>query len=90
MTTVGDQETANKISDSLVDGGFAGCVSSFPIKSVYRWEGKVEREDEVQLMVKTSKPKEIEAELKKIHPYELPEIIILKIDGSEEYIKWLQ
>jgi periplasmic divalent cation tolerance protein len=70
----------------------AACVTVLSgAESFYRWEGKMERAAEKVLFIKTTKARfsDVESYLKKSHPYELPEIIALKIQGSSEYLKWI-
>jgi periplasmic divalent cation tolerance protein len=92
-TTTGTREVAERIAAELVDLRLAGCVQvSGPIQSTYRWQGKVENAEEWLCTVKTSRAKlpAIQDLLKRLHPYELPELIATPITGgSEAYLKWL-
>ena len=93
LTTAGSENEARKIAETLVERRLAACVSIVPrIKSVYRWEGKVEEAEEYLLLIKTAKAKEeqVRAAIRELHSYELPECIAIPIDsGSSEYLKWL-
>ena len=92
LTTVDKKEKAEEIANLLLEKQIAGCIQIFPIKSHYRWKGKIENSREFVLFIKTkkSKYKEIEKAIKSIHPYETPEIISIPItNGSKEYLKWL-
>jgi periplasmic divalent cation tolerance protein len=78
----------------LVEKQLAACVQMLPeIESVYRWQGKVERQREVLLIVKTTAARfeELEREVRAIHSYETPEIVALQLTaGSIPYLEWLK
>ena len=89
--------TGDYIADSVlpvVEAGLAACVSRVgPINSTYRWQGAIQDEPEVLLVIKTVIPRysELEMRLKSLHPYEVPEIIALPIvAGSRSYLKWIE
>lgn len=96
LTNVNNVESAEKIAFGLVEKRLASCINILPgITSIYRWKGKVEKETEVTLMIKTTKDnyKDVENYLigEKNHPYEVPELIEIKIDrGFEKYLQWVQ
>lgn len=91
--TTPNEEEASKIARTLVEDKLAGCVNMVRnIRSIYRWEGKIEDDSEVLMIAKTRK--ELFAALKKkvkeLHGYTVPEVIAIPIvDGSEDYMKWL-
>ena len=91
--TATNREEAVRIADLLVGARLAACVQLLPeIESVYRWEGKIERQSEVLLLAKTTKEKfgDLEREVRAIHSYETPEIVAVPMDQiSEPYRKWL-
>lgn len=93
LTTVGSVEEANKIADALVQRRLAACVNVVgPISSVYRWKEKVERAQEWLLLIKTTAgaADTIGDAIKDLHSYELPECVVLPIEGgSEAYLEWL-
>ncbi|MEK6732426.1 MAG: divalent-cation tolerance protein CutA [Candidatus Omnitrophota bacterium] len=93
VTTVSKKSDAEKISEALVGRRLAACVQIIgPIKSVYRWKGKTEYAKEWACLIKTRKTlyKKVESAIRKIHPYEIPEIIAISIvEGSKDYLKWL-
>jgi periplasmic divalent cation tolerance protein len=92
-TTAPNLETAERIARRLVEERLAACVQIVDrIRSIYRWQGKVHEEPEVLLIVKTAEPliPRIEALLREIHPYEVPELAAVPITaGSAAYLKWL-
>jgi periplasmic divalent cation tolerance protein len=86
-------DEANRLADMLVDKRLAACVQIMrEMVSVYRWQGKVERQREVLLIAKTlsSKFAEVEREVVKLHSYETPEIVAFPLTaGSAPYLEWL-
>lgn len=92
-TTAGTREVAERIAVELVDLRLAACAQvSGPIGSTYRWEGKIENAEEWVCTAKTRRGllPAIRDVLKRLHPYELPELVATPIvDGSEDYLKWL-
>ena len=92
-TTTETKDQAQKIAKYLVEKKLAACVQiSGPIESTYRWKGNVETASEYLCLIKTRTTlfKKVEAAIKKLHPYETPEIIAVPIiKGSREYINWL-
>ena len=93
LTTVGVYEIADKLAEQLVERRLAACVNIIPrIQSVYRWRDKVERSEEFLLFIKTKRALagELQAAIRELHSYELPEHVSLAIDeGSKEYLAWL-
>ena len=92
-TTTETKKQAQKIAKYLVEQKLAACVQiTGPIESTYRWKGKVETAGEYLCLIKTrtSLFKRVETAIKKLHPYETPEIIAVPIvKGSREYLIWL-
>jgi len=88
-----NREDACRLVESLVTEGLAACGHVFPPGlSVYRWKGKIVKENEVMILLKTSveSGENLIAHVKKEHPYEVPEIIFQSIDGgSPEYLSWV-
>ncbi len=93
LVTCGSEEEAGKIANALVEVHLAACVNLVsPIRSIYRWEGKVWDEKEWLLIIKTQKDRfeELEKKVKSLHSYSVPEIISLPIlEGSSSYLNWL-
>ena len=85
--------TAEKIANTLVNNKYAACVQIMSMwKSVYLWNGKIEKNDEILLIIKTRSRyfNKIEKAVKEIHPYTTPEIIALPIiKENEDYIRWI-
>lgn len=92
-TTVGSEDEAGRLSAALVDQRLAACVQVLgPIVSRYRWRGEVEEAREWQCVAKTeaSRYPQLEAEIRRLHSYEEPEIVATPIvAGSEGYLDWL-
>ncbi|MDR2017549.1 MAG: divalent-cation tolerance protein CutA [Syntrophobacterales bacterium] len=93
-TTADNKETVERIGMSLVEKKLAACIQILgPIKSVYRWKGNVENAEEWLCLIKskTSLYKEIETDILRLHPYELPEITVTDvIGGLAGYIRWVE
>jgi len=93
LTAAGSREEARRIARTLVERRLAACVNIIPgIESVYRWHEKIEQADEWLLLIKTTSSAfaHVQAAIKELHSYELPECICLEIeDGSPEYLKWI-
>lgn len=93
LVTCGSEEEALKIARSLVEERLAACVNLIsPIRSIYRWEGKIWDEKEWLLVVKTQRQRyeELEKKVKSLHSYSVPEIMGLPIvEGSSSYLNWL-
>ena len=93
LSTVPDDEHAESLARTLVEERLAACVNLHaPMVSIYHWTGQVERAAERQLVIKTTRARlpELEARLAELHPYELPEFIVLPLHGgSEAYLAWV-
>ncbi len=91
--TAANREEAAQLAEILVAERLAACVQILPeMESVYRWQGKVERQKEVLVIAKTTKSRfeELEKEVRAIHSYETPEIVALPVTaGSPLYLEWL-
>jgi len=92
LVTAASQAEAEAIARELIQAKLAACVSLIPIRSIYTWQGKVQQEEEWQLLIKTDLDQfaALEAKVSSIHSYEVPEIIALPIlQGSSPYLKWM-
>ena len=94
LSTVATAEAAERIARSLVEKGLAACVNVVPgLVSFYRWQGRVERDPEVLLVIKTRSERfeELKAALLAEHPYDLPELVAFPIAaGHQPYLEWLE
>jgi periplasmic divalent cation tolerance protein len=93
LVTVPDMEVAERLATRLVQTRAAACVNLVPgITSIYRWEGNVERADEVLLILKTSDERlpDLLARTAELHPYDVPEILALEVpEGHGPYLAWV-
>ncbi|MBI4466542.1 MAG: divalent-cation tolerance protein CutA [Acidobacteria bacterium] len=93
FVTCGSAPEAERIARALVEERLAACVNiSSPIRSVYRWEGKLNDEPEVLLVIKTARAlfDRVRRAVEKLHSYQVPEVICLPvIDGAPNYLNWL-
>jgi periplasmic divalent cation tolerance protein len=93
LSAVGAPPDAQKIARTLVEERLAACVNVVPgVVSVYRWKGVVEKEDELLLVIKTigERVEQLKARLLELHPYELPEVVVIPIGGGHgAYLDWI-
>ncbi len=93
LTTAPDEATAERLARGLTEERLAACVTFSPgCRSFYWWEGKLVAEGEVMLFIKTRGAlyEKVEARLKALHPYSVPEVIALPVvRGSDSYLRWL-
>lgn len=94
LITTPNKKSAEKIAQILIEKKLAGCVNIVSsLDSIYHWKGKIEKGKEFLLIIKSKKElfKLLAKEIKKIHPYEVPEIISLDItQGDQPYLEWLK
>jgi periplasmic divalent cation tolerance protein len=87
-----DQEPAT-LARTLVEERLAACVNVLPaMQSIYRWEGRIEHASEHQLVIKTSTERvaALTRRLAELHPYEVPEILVLSVEGGgDAYLAWV-
>ena len=93
LTTLPATGNAEQVATQLVQEGLAACVNiSAPMRSIYKWKGTLEGADELQLVIKTTLVRLplLEARLKSLHPYDLPEFLVVPvIAGSRDYLSWV-
>ena len=92
LVTAGSQSEAEAIAKALVESKLAACVSLAPIRSIYTWKNEVCSDEEWQLTIKTdlTKFEALEAKIRQLHSYEVPEIIAIPIAaGSLAYLQWI-
>uniref|UniRef100_A0A8C4Q6X3 CutA divalent cation tolerance homolog n=1 Tax=Eptatretus burgeri TaxID=7764 RepID=A0A8C4Q6X3_EPTBU len=91
--TCPNEEVARKLAKGLVEGKLAACVNIIPqIKSIYEWQGQIEEDSEVLMMLKTRTTKipQVTQYVKTYHPYEVCEVISHPIqDGNPDYLSWV-
>lgn len=92
--TVPDRPAALRIAEALVEERLAACVNIVPgIRSVYRWEGKVEASDELLLIIKTTRQapmSRIRERILTLHPYDVPEFLLVPVgSGLDKYVAWV-
>jgi len=94
LVTSANGDEASKIAEALVRERLAACVNIISdVESVYRWEGKVARDREMLLVIKTTADRysEIEQRIHKLHSYSTPEVVAIPIQqGSANYLTWLR
>jgi periplasmic divalent cation tolerance protein len=94
LTTVPDKSLAMQIGRALVEARLAACVQiAGPVESIYRWRGQIETANEWQCWIKTTRDRysEVEQAIRRMHPYEVPEILAMPIvEGQLDYMQWLE
>ena len=93
VTTVGDEEQALLIAREMVGRRLAACVNVLPgVRSVFRWQGRIQRDSEYLLMIKTmaSEQEAVAAAIRELHSYELPEILYFPVQADERFVAWIR
>ena len=93
LTNLPDRTAAERLADALVEKRVAACINILaPCRSVFRWQGAVQHDEEHPVLIKTTREAyaALEAEIRAHHPYELPEIVALPIErGLPAYLDWV-
>ena len=93
LSTCATKGDAERLARALVEGRLAACVNVVPgLNSFYRWKGVIESSAEFLLLIKTSRDlfPALRAEMEKLHPYEVPELLALPVvEGAENYLNWV-
>ena len=92
-TTVEGDADADRLADAVVGERLAACVQVVPVRSTYRWQGKVEHAPEFLLLMKTRKSlvESLMSFVRERHPYDVPELTVMRLDGgSPDYLKWIE
>ncbi len=92
LVTAPSRDEAVAIARSLVEAKLAACVNIFPVRSIYTWKEELCADDEWQLVIKTDLAKfdVLEAKVREVHSYEVPEVVALPIvSGSPPYLQWM-
>lgn len=91
--TFPDEKTAQTIAENLVESELVACVNiSSSVKSIYKWEGKVQKDTEFSFFAKTisANYERVEGRIKELHPYDCPAILRLSLDdGNKEFLSWI-
>lgn len=92
LTTTADKQGAKRLSAILLRKNLAACIQRVRIKSRYVWRGRVEREREYLLIIKSTRKnrKKIKRIFDSHHPYKLPEFVCLKAKSSKAYKRWVE
>ena len=94
FSTCPDEAAAQRISAALVAERLAACVNRVSgVRSCYVWDGALQDEGEVLLMIKSTESQvpRLERRLKELHPYELPEFVVVRVaGGNEQYLEWIR
>jgi periplasmic divalent cation tolerance protein len=93
LVTAPDAAVGASLARELVEARLAACVNLLPqVRSIYRWEGQVQDDAEVLLVIKTraDRCEELATRVKELHPYDLPEVLVLPVaGGSQPYLQWV-
>ena len=90
ISTFHSRKSASKIAKEMISRKLCACVNIIKINSFYYWKEKIQYDNEYLCFFKTVSSAKLKKELKKIHPYEVPEIVEVKIDSiNKEYLGWL-
>lgn len=93
LTNMPDRAAAEKLADALIEQRVAACVNILaPCRSVYRWQGAVQHDEEHPVLIKTTRESyaALETAIRRTHPYELPEIVAVPIErGLPAYLAWV-
>lgn len=92
LVTASSRPEGEAIAEALIEAKLAACVTLLPVHSIYTWQGTIHKDEEWQLLIKSELARfaELEAKIRAIHAYEVPEIIALPIlVGSQPYLQWI-
>ena len=93
LTNLPDRAAAEKLADALIEKRVAACINILaPCRSVYRWQGAVQHDEEHPVLIKSTREAypALEAQIRALHPYELPEIVAVPIErGLPAYLDWV-
>lgn len=92
MTTVDDSSAAERMAEDMLARKLAACVQIVPCRSIYRWQGRVEKTGEFLCIMKSSRAlyPQLEKAVRESHPYDVPEILAVEVAaGNRDYLDWL-
>lgn len=93
VTTTDTQDEADKLASGIVENHLGACVHVIPMTSVYRWEGKIEKDQELRLVVKTAADRltPLIDYIKTNHSYDVPQVVATEIvAGTDEFLSWIR
>jgi periplasmic divalent cation tolerance protein len=94
FSTCPDEAVAQRISHALVTERLAACVNRVSgVRSSYTWNGAMQDDSEILLIIKSTETQvaNLERRLKELHPYELPEFVVMRVEGGNEpYLEWIR
>jgi periplasmic divalent cation tolerance protein len=93
LTTLPNADAAAEMAKSIVDERLAACANLFPaVRSIYKWEAKVEDQNEVLVLFKTRQEhfERLKSRILELHPYEVPEVLAIPVEQAyQPYLEWL-
>jgi periplasmic divalent cation tolerance protein len=93
LTTLPTADAAAEVAKAVVDEKLAACANILPaLRSIYRWEGKIQDENEVLVLLKTRQAQyeRLKARILGLHPYEVPEVLAIPVEqGNQPYLDWI-
>ncbi len=92
LTTVANAEAGGALAAALVEERLAACVNVLPVRSTYRWQGRIEVDEEQLLLIKTTRERwpRLQARIGELHAYDVPEVVALGVaDVEARYLDWL-
>ena len=93
LTTLPNAEAAGEMAKRVVEEKLAACANLFPaLRSVYRWNGKVQDENEVLVLLKTRQQhyERLKSRILELHPYDVPEVLAIPVEqGHQAYLDWI-
>lgn len=94
LSNIGPDD-AERVATALVGERLAACVNLLPVRSIYRWDGAVQNDAETTMLIKVSADgvERLVASLKELHPYDVPEIVVLDVDAGASlgaYVDWVR
>jgi periplasmic divalent cation tolerance protein len=92
FVTTPNTKIAERISSNLLKKKLIACANLYPVKSAYWWERKIYKHSEVVMILKTipTKKQKVFSEIKKIHPYKLPDLTAFRVDSTKEVELWIK
>ena len=91
LTTEANQQLAEQLASTLVEQQLAACVALKPVTSIYRWQGQIERGEEVQILIKShpARAAALEKAVRELHSYSTPQWLTWPAEAGEAYAAWL-